>query len=163
MAEQLIQDLFLNAAYNVFNYGLERLHPFLSRSLARNNQKTSKALRFMPDFVVQSTKTGQLFYMEVKYRANGCFAFDDRYNDYPYKNAWFVIVSPDRIQCLHYNRLAAGHQIRPETKYHLSSVRSFHIDKQLLQEYEEYAAVMFSGFQNQNEGRQSKELASERT
>lgn len=147
IAEQLIQDLFLNARYNVFNYGLERLHPFLSKTLSRNNQKTSKALRFMPDFVVQSTLNGDLFYMEVKFRADGCFAFDERHMDYPYKNAWFVIVSPRRIQCIHYKRLAAGYGITAESKYTLSSVKSFHIDKQLLEEYEGYAQLLFKGFE----------------
>lgn len=143
IAEQLIQDLFVNCGYNVFNYGLERLHPALSKTLAKNNHRTSKALRFMPDFVVQSNQTGDLFYMEVKYRSNGCFRFDERYKDYPYRNAWFVIVSPQRIQCIHYKRLAAGYEISPESKYTFSGVRSFHIDKKLLQEYEAYASRMF--------------------
>jgi hypothetical protein len=96
----LIQDLFINSDYNVFNYGLERLHPSLSKLISRNNKQTSKALRYMPDFVVQSNLNGDLFYLEVKFRADGCFEFDERFNDYPYRNAWFVIVSPGRIQCM---------------------------------------------------------------
>ncbi|MDB5940183.1 MAG: hypothetical protein JWP77_2547 [Polaromonas sp.] len=30
IAEQLVQDLFQQSGYNVFNFGLERLHPGLS-------------------------------------------------------------------------------------------------------------------------------------
>ncbi len=77
LAEQLVQDLFLQSDYNIFNYGLERLHPALSKSIRNNKFNTGKALRFMPDFVVQSLLTGDLFYLEVKFRANGIFDFDD--------------------------------------------------------------------------------------
>jgi hypothetical protein len=90
IAEQLIQDLFINCGYNVFNYGLERIHPSLSKTITTNNKTTGKALRFMPDYVVQSMENGDLFYLEVKFRANGEFYFDEKYTDYPYKNAWFV-------------------------------------------------------------------------
>jgi hypothetical protein len=146
LAEHLVQDLFVSNGYNVFNYGLERLHPFLSRELRDNNHVTSRVLRFMPDFVVQNTKEGDLFYLEVKFRADGCFRFDDNYKDYPYKNAWFVIVSPEKIQCMHYKRLAAGFSITPNTSYRLGSVRSFHLSKTSIVEYEGYAQQVFMGF-----------------
>ena len=100
----------------------------------------------MPDFVVQNAKSGELFYMEVKFRANGCFRFDDKFKDYPYKNAWFVIVSPHKIQCMHFKRLFAGDVITAETHYRLSSVRSFQLTKESIEEYEGYAQQMFAGF-----------------
>jgi hypothetical protein len=146
MAEHLVQDLFIQSGYNVFNFGLERVMPSLSKLLAMNNQKTSRELRFMPDFVVQSTVNGDLFYLEVKFRADGFFAFDDRYTDYPYHNAWFVIVSPEKIQCMHYKRLRAGYTIRPDSRYLLTKVKSFHIDPAVLAEYEEYAKQIFASF-----------------
>ena len=146
MAEQLIQDLFSRNSYNVFNYGLERIHPFLSQTIRSDNHTTSKNLRYMPDFVVQSAKTGDLFYLEVKFRANGWFEFDENYKDYPYKNAWFVIVSPDKIQCMHYKRLIAGFRITPETSCRLSGVRSFHLAKESIAEYEFYAQHFFGAF-----------------
>jgi hypothetical protein len=146
MAEHLIQDLFIQSGYNVFNFGLERLMPSLSKMLAFNNQKTSKDLRFMPDFVVQSTENGDLFYLEVKFRADGFFSFDERYKDYPYQNAWFVIVSPEKIQCMHFKRLKAGYGIHPDSKYVLNKVKSFHIDAAVLAEYEEYAKQIFASF-----------------
>lgn len=85
IAEQLVQDLFQQSGYNVFNFGLERLHPALSKLITNNNQKTGRLLRYMPDFVVQSSINGDLFYLEVKFRANGCFRFDENYKDYPYQ------------------------------------------------------------------------------
>jgi hypothetical protein len=103
-------------------------------------------LRFMPDFVVQSMQNGDLFYLEVKFRADGFFSFNDRYWDFPYHNAWFVIVSPDKIQCMHFKRLKAGYGIRPDTKYELAKVKSFHIDPAVLAEYETYTRQIFVGF-----------------
>ena len=146
IAEHLVQDLFINSGYNVFNYGLERLHPSLSKLISSNNKKTSKALRFMPDFVVQNNRNGELFYMEVKFRADGCFELDDRYNDYPYKNAWFVIVSPGRIRCMHYKNLSEGLFISPKSTNTLASVESFNISNELLKEYEDYSGLLFQGF-----------------
>lgn len=146
IAENLIQDLFINSGYNIFNYGLERIHPTLSKTLRNNNFKTGKALRFMPDFVVQSAQSGDLFYLEVKFRASGEFAFDETYKDYPYKNAWFVIVSPAKIQCMHYKRLSQGFALSPATTYPLSGVKSFHIPPALLTEYEQYAAELFTAY-----------------
>jgi hypothetical protein len=146
IAEQVVQDLFQQSGYNVFNFGLERVLPSLSKLIRTNNHKTGKALRFMPDFVVQSSKNGELFYMEVKFRANGCFSFDENYDDYPYHNAWFVIVSPEQIQCMHYKRLKAGYSINPNTNYSLLKVKSFHIVPQLLEDYVSYCNSLFASF-----------------
>ena len=146
MAENIIQDLFQQSNYNVFNFGLERLHPALSKMISTNHQKTGKSLRFMPDFVVQSNVNGDLFYLEVKFRASGCFSVEELYPDYPYQNAWFVIVSPDKIQAMHYKRLKAGHAITPDTKYSLLKVKSFHISPELLAEYESYCRDLFAAF-----------------
>ena len=101
----------------------------------------------MPDYVVQSRENGDLFYLEVKFRANGEFYFDEKYADYPYKNAWFVIVSPEKIQCMHYKRLKAGYKISTDTHYTLTAIRSFHIKKNLLEEYTAYAQSIFQAYQ----------------
>ena len=146
MAEHLVQDLFIQSGYNVFNFGLERLHPILSKDVRKKETKTGKALRFMPDFVVQSKKNGDLFYLEVKFRANGFFEFDETYMEYPYQNAWFVIVSPEKIQCMHYKLLMKKNKVTSHTNLSLASVKQFHIDKNILEEYEQYARVMFQPF-----------------
>jgi hypothetical protein len=146
IAEHLIQDLFVNSGYKVFNFGLEKLHPALSKELVNNYHKTSTDLRSMPDFVVHSTENGELFYLEVKFRADGCFKLDETYENYPYKNAWFVVVSPEKIQCIHYKRLAAKYEITESTNYKLSRVKSFHINKEILEEYVAYARLIFQPF-----------------
>lgn len=148
IAEQMIQDLFQQSGYNVFNFGLERLHPGLSKLISSNNLRTGKSLRYMPDFVVQSSINGDLFYLEVKFRANGAFCFNENYKDYPYQNAWFVIVSPEKIQAIHYKRLIAGYGIGPETNYSLLKIKSFHINPKLLEEYQGYCNDLFAAFKN---------------
>ena len=100
----------------------------------------------MPDFVVQSLDTGELFYLEVKFRANGKFSVKELPEDYPYKNAWFVIVSPQKIQCIHYKRLHESYEVSPATHYNLKGVNCFHINEDLLKEYEKYAGLLFKGF-----------------
>jgi hypothetical protein len=61
MAENLVQDLFINSGYNVFNYGIERMMPGISKRFQINKDtSTVRALRYMPDFVIQSMQTGDL-------------------------------------------------------------------------------------------------------
>ncbi len=149
MAEQLIQDLFLQSGYNVFNYGIEKVMPGFARFLGpQGSLKINKALRYMPDFVVQSIDSGDLFYLEVKFRASGNYSAKELPENYPYKNAWFVIVSPDKIQCMHYNLLKVGSEITANTNYLLTGIKSFHIEPELIQEYEQYATTLFSGFKH---------------
>jgi hypothetical protein len=148
IAEYLIQDLFIHSGYNVFNYGIERQMPGITKQLNfKKHTPTAKALRHMPDFVVQSILTGNLFYLEVKFRASGIFALDKMYDDYPYRNAWFVIVSPNKIQGILYKRLKEGYEVTPATNYLLENIKSFHIDKDRLQEYKEYAKQLFMAFE----------------
>ncbi len=146
IAEHLVQDLFQQSGYNVFNFGLERLHPALSKLIATNHQKTGKSLRFMPDFVVQSSINGDLFYLEVKFRSNGTFCFDEYYKNYPYLNAWFVIVSPAKIQAMHYKRLKEGYAMTNSSNYSLLKIKSFHISSELLKDYEHYCTMLFASF-----------------
>jgi hypothetical protein len=50
---------------------------------------------------------------------------------------------------MHYRRLSAGNAITSHTNYRLTSVRSFHIDKESIAEYEEYARQFFGSFAKQ--------------
>lgn len=147
IAEQIIQDLFICNKYNVFNYGIERIMPGITKRLnVKKDSPTGKALRFMPDFVVQSILNGDLLYVEVKFRANGHFNVEEIDKNYPYKNAWFIIVSPHKIQGVTYKGLKAGFEITNDTNYSLLKIKSFHINPEILNEYEEYCRVIFEGF-----------------
>ncbi|MBK8487592.1 MAG: hypothetical protein IPL48_07375 [Bacteroidetes bacterium] len=135
----------------MFNFGLERLHPALSKLIKNNNKKLSKSLHFMPDFVVQNSANGDLFYLEVKFRADGIFSFDEHYENYPYHNAWFIIVSPNKIQAMHYNLLKEKQEINPRKNLSLLKINNFQINAELLAEYENYAQVFFKSFKKEKE------------
>jgi hypothetical protein len=60
-----------------------------------------------------------------------------------------VIVSPEKIQAMHYKRLTQGYEINTHTNYSLLKIKSFHIQPELLSEYESYCGVLFSSFKRQ--------------
>ncbi len=96
--------------------------------------------------MLQNRDGGDLIYLEVKFSANGNFSIEELDKDYPYGNAWFVIVSPLKIQAMYFKTLKAGKSITPKTNYALHKIKAFDIDKDLLSEYEDYARQIFSAF-----------------
>ncbi len=47
---------------------------------------------------------------------------------------------------MHYKRLITGHKITQDSNYSLLSVKSFHIDKQRVLEFEAYAKQLFMAY-----------------
>ncbi len=146
LAETVVQELFLLNNYNVFNYGMERMMPGITERMGNAKSAVAKSIRFMPDFVVQSRLTGDLCYLEVKFRANGKFSIEELDTDYPYGNAWFVIVSPGKIQAIHINMLKKKKAISPATNFNLKGIKAFHLDAGLVDEFEAYSGQLFKGF-----------------
>lgn len=146
VAETVIKELFLLNDYNVFNYGMELTMPGIAVAPKNSKSKLAKNIRFMPDYVVQSKRSGELSYVEVKFRANGKFSIEELDADYPYKNAWFIIVAPGRIQVMHFSTLKKGKQISPATGYELSKVKAFHLSPEMVEEFEKFTATLFKGF-----------------
>lgn len=70
LSESIIKHLFIENGYKVFHYGMEAAVPTIVGLLNTDTSDVSKSIRQMPDFVVQAP-TGNLFYLEVKYRASG--------------------------------------------------------------------------------------------
>jgi len=54
----------------------------------------------MPDFVVQNPETKDVYFLEIKFRASGEFKFSDLPKNYPYTNAYIILVSKKHIKCL---------------------------------------------------------------
>ena len=80
---------------------LDRVIPVISElkskislpvSIDTYKSEVAEEIRRMPDFVVQN-KTGEVFFVEVKFRANETFKFKDLPKDYPYYNAFIILVS----------------------------------------------------------------------
>ena len=125
IAETLIQELFLNLGYSVFRYGMENTIPGIMTLLKGVKSETAKQIRRMPDFVIQHSKTGEVFFIEVKFRATEEFKRSDLPKDYPYENAYIILVSKKHIKCVSVEELDEGKEISPESKNYLGNRKEF--------------------------------------
>jgi hypothetical protein len=144
VAETIIQELFIQNDYNVFNYGMERTMPTLIGKLYHDKSEVSTALRSMPDFVVQHIDSGELLYVEVKFRASGCFSIEDLLDNFPYENAHFVIVSKEAIKCISFKALKEGKTIEKDDSRHIKSYPHFKLKRKSIDRFLEYVQNFFS-------------------
>lgn len=138
VAETIVQELFQNNGYNVFSYGMERTVPALLRGIRGHDDEVSKAIRSMPDFVMQNTNTGDLYYIEVKFRSNGRFELKNLIENYPYVNAHFIIVSTNNILYVTYDDLKKGLQPAP-----IQNKNLFNLSASSLKKFREYVVEFF--------------------
>jgi hypothetical protein len=146
VAETIIKELFLVSGYNVFDYGMERSLPTITGRLNRDNSETALQIRKMPDFVVQAPPPGnELFYVEVKYRKNSQFPSPaDDIKNYPYTNAWFIVVSQKDIRCISHAQILSGKKITaPDCLLEDSGI--FNLPKETVLQFREYATRFFEG------------------
>ena len=129
IAETLIEELFLSLKYNVFRYGMENTVPGIMELLKGVRSDVADNIRRMPDFVIQHPKTKDVYFIEVKFRASETFTEKDLPKNYPFENAYFVVVSKKHIKCITYEELKAGKEISPTSKNYLGSRKEFELDK----------------------------------
>jgi hypothetical protein len=145
IAEALIEQLFLKLNYNIFRYGMENTIPGIMNLLKGVRSDVADTIRKMPDFVIQNTTTGEVFFVEVKFRANEEFSVKDVDKDYPFENAYFILVSKKHIKCLSYQDLKKGKKINPKSQNYLGSVKAFETDKEIIKDFCDYAVKFFEG------------------
>ncbi len=143
IAETLIQELFLSLGYNVFRYGMENTIPGIMELLKGVRSDVAQEIRRMPDFVIQDPRSKSVYFLEVKFRASGEFKFKDLPKDYPYENAYIILVSKKHIKCLNYEELAAGKEITPTSTNYLGSRKEFDLDKKIIIDFCEFAVQFF--------------------
>lgn len=144
IAETLIKELFQNCGYSVFEYGMERSVPTILGKIQDRNEETAKQIRSMPDFVVQNAKNGKLDYVEVKYRKDGRFSLSDLIEDYPYKNAIFIIVSKHNIKAITFADLEESLTIQTKG-VNLEEFPLFDLNKEMVWKYRRYTESFFDG------------------
>jgi hypothetical protein len=144
IAETLIEELFLSLGFNVFRYGMENTVPGIMKLLKGVRSDVADTIRKMPDFVIQNTKTGDVFFIEVKFRANEEFSFSDIDKDYPFENAFFILVSKKHIKCLSYPELRAGKSITPSSHNYLGNRKEFELDKEVIIDFCDFAVKFFN-------------------
>lgn len=143
IAETLIQELFLSMNYNVFRYGMENTIPGIMELLKGVRSDVALEIRRMPDFVVQSRKSKDVFFVEVKFRASGAFKYSDLPKNYPYENAFIIVVSKKHIKCLTVDELKEGKEITPTSTNYLGSRREFDLDKDVIIDFCKFAIQFF--------------------
>ena len=143
IAETLIQELFLSLGYNVFRYGMENTIPGIMELLKGVKSDVAHEIRRMPDFVVQNPNTSGVYFVEVKFRASGSFSVQDLPTDYPYGNAYFILVSKKHIKCITYQELLEGKEISPVSKNYLGSRKEFDLDKDVILDFCNFAVQFF--------------------
>ena len=145
LAETLIEELFLSLGYNVFRYGMENTVPGIMKLLKGVRSDVADNIRRMPDFVIQHPERKDVFFIEVKFRKGEKFdIYDNSITDYPYENAFFIVVSKKHIKCLSYQELKSGKEITPTSHNYLGNRREFELDKEVIIEFCAFAVKFFS-------------------
>lgn len=145
IAETLIQELFLSLKFPVFAYGMENTIPGVMELLKNVRTEVANEIRRMPDFVVQNPRTSEVYFVEVKFRASGTFSRKDLPKDYPWTNAYFILVSKKHIKCITFAELERGDEITPTSKNYLGNRQEFDLDKEVIKEFCEFALLFFQG------------------
>ncbi|MBL7847754.1 MAG: hypothetical protein JNL40_09825 [Cyclobacteriaceae bacterium] len=145
IAETLIQELFLSLKFPVFSYGMENTIPGVMGLLKGVRSDVANEIRRMPDFVVQNPHTQEVYFVEVKFRANETFTRKDLPKDYAWTNAYFILVSKKHIKCVSFAELEAGEEITPTSKNYLGNRKEFDLDKDVIKEFCDFALLFFQG------------------
>lgn len=143
IAETLVQELFLSLDYNVFRYGMENTIPGIMELLKGIRSDVADDIRRMPDFVIQNRDTKHVHFVEVKFRASGEFRFKDLPKDYPYTNAFIVVVSKRHIKCLTVMELQEGKEITPTSTNYLGNRKEFDLKKDVIIDFCKFAVQFF--------------------
>lgn len=143
IAETIVEELFRSLDFQVFSYGMENSIPGIKDLLKGVRGDVAKNIRQMPDFVVFKDKKAH--FIEVKYRASGELKLSDieRYGDYPFENALFVLVTKKHIKCISFQELLDGKEITATCRNYLGSRKEFNTDKEKIIEYCKYAVKFF--------------------
>ena len=145
IAETLIQELFLSLGYNVFRYGMENTIPGIMELLKGVRSDVAKQIRRMPDFVIQNPESKDVYFLEVKFRASESFKITDLPKNYPYENAYFILVSKKHIKCITYGELVDGKEISPISRNYLGARKEFDLEKEVIIDFCDFAVQFFEG------------------
>jgi hypothetical protein len=144
IAETLIQELFLSLGYNVFRYGMENTIPGIMELLKGVRSDVALEIRRMPDFVMQNPLTKEVHFVEVKFRASGEFKPKDLPKNYPYENAYIILVSKKHIKCITVKELLEGKEITSTSHNYLGSRKEFDLNKDIIIEFCNFAIQFFA-------------------
>jgi hypothetical protein len=145
IAETLIEELFLSMGWNVFRYGMENTIPGVMTLLKGVNTEVAEIIKRMPDFVVQDIQDEdrKVYFVEVKFRASEKFSLRDLPMNYPFENAFIIVVSKKHIKCITVPELRDGKEISPTSRNYLGNRKEFDLDKDTIIQFCEFAIRFF--------------------
>jgi len=143
IAETLMQELFLSLGFNVFRYGMENTIPGIMELLKGVQSDVAQQIRRMPDFVIQNPNSNEVYFIEVKFRSSGEFKYKDLPEDYPYENAYIILVSRKHIKCITVQELKAGKEITPNSTNYLGNRKEFDMNKNVIKDFCAFAIKFF--------------------
>jgi len=145
IAETLIEELFLSLGFNVYRYGMENTVPGIMELLKGVRSDVANNIKRMPDFVIQHPQKKDVYFIEVKFRADEKFDYKDLPKDYPYGNCYFILVSKSHIKCITYEELKEGKEITPTSKNYLGNRKEFELNKEVIINFCDFAVKFFKG------------------
>ncbi|HYE55860.1 MAG TPA: hypothetical protein VD996_13500 [Chitinophagaceae bacterium] len=125
IAENLVQQLFLTHKYNVSRY--TKVHAPQSQ---------------MPRFVIHHRLSKETYFVEVRFRADGCFSEKDLCNC-QYEDALVIVVSKHSMKCLSVRELKKGWQITPDCSNLLADRSEFELRRDVVNEFCQFAGAFF--------------------
>ncbi len=143
IAETLIQELFLSLGYNVFRYGMENTIPGIMELLKGVRSDVAEEIKRMPDFVMQNPDSKDVYFIEVKFRASEEFSLKNLTKNYPYENAYIILVSKKHIKCITVTELKDGKEISPTSQNYLGNRKEFDLDKDVIVDFCKFAVQFF--------------------
>ncbi|HVY73559.1 MAG TPA: hypothetical protein VG890_01950 [Puia sp.] len=129
--------------YEVYLYGMENTVPGIVETLKRVKSDTAQVIRRMPDLVVQHRQTKKVHFIEVKFRADGHFNYEGLKGNYPYPNAYVILVSKKHFKCLSVKELHANQCFTPDCGNYLGNQTEFDLDRDLIIKYCQFAVQLF--------------------
>lgn len=143
IAETLIQELFLQLKFNVFRYGMENTIPGIMDLLKGVKSEVADEIKRMPDFVIQNPNNGEVYFIEVKFRASEEFHFKDLPKNYAWENVYIILVSKKHIKCITYQELKDGKSITPTSHNYLGNRKEFDLEKEVIIDFCRFAVQFF--------------------
>ena len=84
-----------------------------------------------------------MYFLEIKFRASGEFKFSDLPKNYPYTNAYIILVSKKHIKCLTVEELETWQEITPTSKNYLWNRKEFDLNKSVIIDFCNFAIKFF--------------------
>lgn len=122
---------------------LQRGREFFEAAAERSRRATKL---LAPLIEINYPRSNSVYFVEVKFRAAETFKFSDLPKDYPYTNAYIIVVSKKHIKCVTVDELKNGKEITPTCKNYLGSRKEFDMDKEVIIDFCNFAVKFLRMF-----------------